>query len=177
LARARGKIKNMKYTVVSKPGRELTREEIAACVAVIDEGGALEDPETAKRELPHAIAVAIIHGGESVVGVGAIKQARPAYAAGIASDKKSGFSFDSQMSELGYVAILKAHRGGKSGLVVNSLLKRFEGPLWATTSEKLMTYSLTNRGFERKGNEWPSQTHPGKMLSLWIKSQPPIIRF
>ena len=161
----------MKYTVVSKPGRDLTPDEVAACTAAIDEGGALENPTTAKQELPHAIVVAILHCDGNVVGVGAIKRPRPDYAKRIAGAKKSGFAFNSQMNELGYVAILRTHRGGRSGLVLNSLLVHFNGPLWATTSSELMKYSLANRGFERKCNEWSSQTHPEKMLSLWIKSK------
>jgi hypothetical protein len=159
------------YTIVSKVGRDLTPDEIAACTAAIDEGGALEDPETAKKELPHAIVVAILYFDGKIVGVGAIKHARPDYVEGIADGKKSGFVFDQQMNELGYVAILKSHRGGRSGAVMNSLLDHFDGPLWATTSEELMRYSLANRRFERKGNEWPSQSHHGRMLSLWIKSK------
>jgi hypothetical protein len=161
----------MKYTVVSTVGRELTPNEIAACTMAIDEGGALEDPESAKQELPQAIIVALLHGDRDIVGLGAIKQPRPGYAKRIAGAKKSGFAFDPQMNELGYVAILKAHQGERSGLIMNSLLEHFNGPLWATTSEKLMKYSLANRGFEQKGNEWPSKTHPEKMLSLWIKSK------
>ena len=161
----------MEYTVVSKLGSNLSPDEIAACTLAINEGGALEDPETARRELPHAIVVAILHCGGNIVGVGAIKRARPGYAKRIAGTKKSGFAFDPQMNELGYVAILKTHQGGRSGAVMNCLLEHFNGPLWATTSEKLMKHSLGNRGFEQKGQEWPSQTHPEKMLSLWIKSK------
>src|ERR1039458_6613725 len=50
----------MKYAVVSKLGSNLTLDEIAACTLAINEGGALEDSQTARRELSHAIAVAIL---------------------------------------------------------------------------------------------------------------------
>ncbi len=145
----------------------MSLEEIAACVKVLREGGALQYPRRAERELPQAIAVAILRAGADIVGVGAIKRPRPEYARPISSVKKSGFVFDPQMHELGYVAVLEAHRGGRSSQIMNSLLARFRGPLWATTSELKMKHSLGNRGFERKGQEWPSRK--GKLLSLWIR--------
>jgi|CZKS01.1.fsa_nt_gi hypothetical protein len=80
----------MKYAVVSKLGSNLTLDEIAACTLAINEGGALEDSQTARRELSHAIAVAILHCGGNIVGVGAIKRARPGYAKSIAGTNKSG---------------------------------------------------------------------------------------
>lgn len=154
--------------MISKLGSDLLQEEIAGCMVAIREGRALEDPQTAEEELPHAATVAILRCGENIIGVGAVKRPRPGYASGIASAQKSGFAFDSQMNELGYVAVLPAHRGGRSGLIMNSLLERFSGSLWATTSEDLMKYSLANRGFAQKGKEWLNPT--GKRLSLWIKT-------
>ena len=160
----------MEYSLIPKLGSDLLPEEIAACVKVIREGSAV-DPTTAAQELPYAVAVAIVCAGEHIVGVGAIKRSRPDYAKRIASAAKSAFAFDPQMNELGYVAVLPAHRGGRSGPIMNSLLERFSGPLWATTSEDLMKHSLGNRGFVQKGKEWPSTK--GNRLSLWIKCAQP----
>jgi hypothetical protein len=60
------------------------------CTLALNEGGALEDPQTARRELSHAIVVAILHCGGNIVGVGATKRARPGYAKRIAGANKSG---------------------------------------------------------------------------------------
>ena len=151
----------------NKVGKDLSPDEIKACVVVLKEGDAV-DPKTAARELPHAVAVAIVQVKEDVVGVGAIKQQRPSYAKRIAGASRSGFSFDPKMHELGYVAVLEANRGGQSGLIVDSLLKTFKGSLWATTFNDRMKSTLKHRGFVRRGKEWPSEN--GKhQVSLWIK--------
>ena len=151
-----------------KPGAELSQEEIETCVSVIRAGCAV-DPESASQELPHAIAVAIVRAGEEIVGVGAVKSQRPDYATRIASDEKSGFLFDPEMHELGYVAVLESSRDQRlSSQIVERLLACYDGPLWATTSSARMRTSLKNRGFVRRGKDWPS-SKKGKQLSLWIK--------
>ena len=151
----------------NKVGKDLSPDEIKACVAVLKEGDAV-DLKIAERELPHAVAVAIVQVGQDIVGVGVIKQQRTAYAKRIASAKHSGFSFDPKMHELGYVAVLKANRGGQSGPIVDSLLQTFKGSLWATTFDDRMKSTLGHRGFVQRGKEWPSES--GKhQVSLWIK--------
>jgi hypothetical protein len=151
----------------NKVGRDLSPDEIKALVAVLNEGGAV-DLMKAEAEFPHALTVAIVRDDEDIVGVGAVKQQRPPYATRIASAEYSGFSFDPKMHELGYVAVLKANRGGKCGAIVDSLLKTFKGSLWATTFDDRMKSTLKHRGFVQRGKEWPSENgdHP---VSLWIK--------
>lgn len=151
----------------NKVGRDLSPNEIKACVVVLKEGGAV-DLRKAKAELPHAALVAIVRDGEDIVGVGAIKQQRPLYAKKIASAQYSGFLFDPKMHELGYVAVLKASRGGQSGPIVDSLLKTFKGSLWATTFNDRMKSTLKHRGFVQRGKEWPSANREHQ-VSLWIK--------
>lgn len=153
--------------IQNKVGKDLSPDELKACAVVLKEGAAV-DPKTAEGELPHAVTVTIVRVGEDIVGVGAIKQQRPHYAKRIASTNYSGFSFDPKMHELGYVAVLKANRGGQSGPMVDSLLKTFKGPLWATTFNDRMKSTLKHRGFVGRGKEWLSEN--GKyQVSLWIK--------
>src|SRR5580658_3002157 len=104
----------------TKTGMDLSPDEIEACLLVLKEGCAV-DADIAEEQLPRAVRVAIVRDGEHIVAVGAIKQQRPRYAEGIAN--KSGFPFDPKMHELGYVAVLKANRGGQNGPIVDSLLK------------------------------------------------------
>jgi hypothetical protein len=151
----------------SKVGKDLSPGEIKACVVVLKEGGAV-NLKKAEMELPKAVRVVIVRVGADVVGVGAIKQQRPPCAKRIASAECSGFSFDPIMHELGYVAVLKANRGGQSGPIVDSLLQTFKGPLWATTFNDRMKSTLEHRGFVQRGKEWLSKN--GKyQVSLWIK--------
>ena len=151
----------------NKVGKDLSPDEIKACLVVLKEGDAV-DVKTAERELPRAVTVAVARVGEDVVGMGAIKRQRPLYAKRIAGTKCSGFSFDPNMHELGYVAVLKANRGGQSGPIVDSLLKTFKGSLWATTFHDRMKSTLKHRGFVQRGKEWPSENGEHQ-VSLWIK--------
>jgi hypothetical protein len=156
----------MKYDVKSHLPNQLSKDEIARCLSIIREGGAV-DSASAKKQLPRARAVAVVRSGDEIVGVGAIKQARPSYASRVA--KKSGFSFDRNMLELGYVARDKSHRGHNlSRQIVSELLSAFPGtPLFATTSSLKMKETLKGAGFEHHGKEWLGRAK--KRLSLWIK--------
>jgi hypothetical protein len=63
----------------NKVGKDLSPDEIKACLVVLKEGDAV-DVKTAERELPRAVTVAVARVGEDVVGMGAIKRQRPLYA-------------------------------------------------------------------------------------------------
>ena len=147
---------------------ELYKEEIQACIFLIQQGGAIENPKSVVEELPRAIVIAVKRDGTDVVGVGAIKRKRPSYASGIA--KSSGFLFDANTHELGYVAVKKSHRKrGISHEIAAKLLSTFQTkPLFATTSHDAMKLTLKNAGFVQRGNEWPGVK---RVLSLWIKTQ------
>ena len=148
------------------PGNNLSNEVIDACVKLIRQGDAV-DPESAKAELPLAEMVAMRRAGQKVVAIGAIKRRRPKYAADIA--QKSGFSFDHNMLELGYVSVGKSHQGqGLSHQIVTSLLTALpDRSLFATTSYERMKGTLKKADFILKGNEWQGNK---SQLSLWIKS-------
>jgi hypothetical protein len=156
------------HDVQNKPGADLSFDEIEACVAVLKEGCAV-NIKTAEHELPQSVMVGVARIGEKIVGVGAIKRERPNYASRIVSAVRSGFPFDLKMNELGYVAVLKTNQGCHlSGKIVDSLLRTFEGSLWATTFNTRMKSTLSKRGFEKQGSEWLSGN--GKdLLSLWIR--------
>lgn len=156
----------MDYAFECSIGKTLTKEELAACLAVIKEGCAV-DSVSAKRELPKAKAVVTVRFGDEIVAVGVIKRARPRYAAKIAT--YSGFSFDKNMLELGYVARKESHSGNKFSqqIVARLLAVLADVPLFATTSHKTMKATLKAAGFVRQGREWPGRKK--NKLSLWIK--------
>src|SRR5437899_1949028 len=106
----RGRLTLMDYLLESAPGSTLSKDVIEACISVIKEGCAVDSAQAAKY-LPKAKVVAILRTEQEIVGVGAIKAPRPKYASEIAKD--SGFSFDKNMPELGYVARRKSHSGNK----------------------------------------------------------------
>jgi len=111
--------------------------------------------------------VALKRDGQGIVAVGAIKQTRPKYAASIA--KKSGFAFDPNIHELGYVAVKETQRGKHlSHHITSALLSRFDAhPLFAMTSNPRMKSTLKRFGFVQQGKEWLG--HGEHSLSLWLK--------
>src|SRR5947207_5571155 len=71
---------------VSAPG-DLSEKDLAVCIAIIKDGEAV-DPESATRGISRATAVALARQGNTIVGVGAIKRARPHYASSVAGPEK-----------------------------------------------------------------------------------------
>jgi GNAT superfamily N-acetyltransferase len=155
-----------RYDVKVCSGQDMTEDEIADCVALITAGGAV-DPDWAAASLPRAQLLAIVRTDTKIVGVGAIKRVRPAYAAGRAA--LSAATFDANMSELGYVVVDETHQGHRiSTRIVDDLLKNHAGPLYATTDSARMKKTLERAGFVQHGHEWPGQRG---QLSLWIKEK------
>lgn len=142
------------------PLRDLSR-----CIKIVQRGDAV-DPDSASVELPRSQILVFALAGGHIVGVGAIKRRRPAYACQIA--ERSGASFDPNTLELGYVAVEPNHRSrGLSELIVHELLAHHPDPLFATTSSERMKRTLTRLGFAERGGTWPGRN--GEQLSLWLK--------
>jgi hypothetical protein len=148
----------------------LTKEEVQAnfpaILSVIEQGGAVS-LKSAKRRLPQAIIVAVVRDGQDIVGVGTIKRKRPKYAAKIA--ERSGFTFDQNTHEIGYIAVAESYRRkGMSHQIIGKLLSAFGGgAVFATTSCVVMKKTLKAAGFVQRGEEWQGKN--GVLLSLWIR--------
>lgn len=156
------------YTVATPAPNTLPPSELAACIAIIKSGGAV-DWNSAKQELPLATALAIASKDTKIVGVGAIKRGRSDYAAGIAA--KSGVDFPIETLELGYVAVTPEHRGHHlSDCIVKTLLRRYAGRLFATTYSEYMKDALIRAGFQNRGKEWQGRKH---LLSFWEREPLP----
>jgi hypothetical protein len=152
------------------PG-DLTAAEMERCTTIVIEGEAIENPDSVKTWLPRSVVLAVVRRGEEIVGVGAIKPARPRYAARVAAASDHVFAAD--VPELGYIARDPTHRNNRlSPRIVAALLERHGGGMiWATTSSTAIKAALTDAGFRRHGREWEK---PAGRLSLWLKdSQAP----
>jgi predicted GNAT family N-acyltransferase len=153
------------YEVKELSSRDLVAKDLAACIAIIKQGDAV-DWESAAKELPRATALAIVYKGAQIVGIGAIKRERRTYAARVSNN--SGVSFPPETLELGYVAIALDHRGQHlSHRIVSALLSRYSARLFATTYNARMKATLETAGFEKKGKEWKGKKH---MLTFWEKA-------
>lgn len=152
------------YDVKACAAVDLTRADLAACIAIIKSGGAV-DVGSAGRELPRSAALAVARRDGAVVGVGVIKRVRSYYASGVA--KRSGENFPANAPEVGYIAVDPEHQGrGLSGRLVAVLMSGQPGFAFATTSNDRMKKTLAKAGFVRKGKEWKGKTGA---VSLWTR--------
>jgi hypothetical protein len=152
------------YVVQGCVPQDLDEAEMAACVAIVRDGHAV-DPKSAERELARAPGLVVLRKDKQVVGVGAIKGARADYAAKIAKRSRQTFPVDTP--ELGYVSVHTEHQGNHlSPKIVSALLAGRRGALFATTDSERMKSVLSKAGFVRKDREWQGKRG---QLSLWMK--------
>ena len=90
------------YCVTICATADLSLTELERCNAIVTSGGAVK-VKFAVAELPRASKLAVVRLEIEIVALGAIKRIRDYYAADIA--KKSGFDFDKNMPEVGYIAV------------------------------------------------------------------------
>jgi hypothetical protein len=151
------------YTCQLVARQQLSDADLARCVAIIGDGGAVT-AGSAKQGLARALALVIVRRDGEIVAVGAIKRPLSSYVARVA--KKAGYEIPRDAHELGYVAVDLSHRGSHlSTRIVRCLREGGDGRLFATTDEPKMKTVLTRAGFQRKGDEWTGQR--GR-LSLWV---------
>jgi predicted GNAT family N-acyltransferase len=150
------------YKVTACTPGGLSRAALETCFAIIEQGEAV-DVDSMKRDLPRSSVLAIARKGGDIVGTGAIKPVRKGYAAKVS--RKSGVKFPPETPEFGYVAVDEDHRQRDlSYRIVEALLSRYVGRLFATTDAIGMKKALARYGFAKKGDEWKGERG---MLSYW----------
>jgi predicted GNAT family N-acyltransferase len=150
------------YEVGACTPRDLARAELETCFAIIEQGEAV-DVDSMKRDLPRSSVLAVARKDTKIVGVGAIKPVRKGYAA--KASRNSRVKFPPETPELGYVAVDEIPRDdGLSYRIVEALLSRNTGRLFATTDAIGMKKPLAKYGFVKKGDEWKGERG---MLSYW----------
>lgn len=154
------------YAIAETRWSALDKSQQQAVLQILDEGKAVS-VRSAKKELPHVTTLVLLRHHDAIVGVGTIKPERVWYAGDVQSPEKSGHRFDPKMLELGYVVVHNDHCDKKlSGDIANALLARHKGPLFATTDDQKMKYTLGNRDFTQNGKEWKGIRGT---LSLWLR--------
>lgn len=144
---------------------KLTPGDRAQIEAILRAGHAVNVP-SAMSEIPHAPAFALARCEGKIVGVGAVKRPRPGYAKQKQED--AHFTFDKEIAELGYVAIDSDFRDKHlSGRITDKLLAAYSKPLFSTTDDEKMKFTLGNRGFRQKGGTWKGERG---ILSLWLRT-------
>ena len=166
--RVRPRTKGTNYETQVVEPTALSKVEIEQCVSLVNEGGALA-ARFGASQLRQSRYVCLVRNHNEIVGVGIIKPPRPWYASGIA--KRSGFAFDSNMLELGYVSRSRSHRGHSlSQEIVSNLVAVLPRvPLFATTSNEKMKQTLRKNRFVQQGKQWQGKRE--NSLSLWVRRE------
>lgn len=156
------------YNVEVSVPSDLSQKDIGRCVDIISKGGATGN--SVNQLLPEAELLAIARpcSGGDIVGIGAIKVARPEYAEEIAGKDKSDFPFDVNTTELDFIAVDPSHQNkGIASSIMKELNPIHKGGLFAITDDPNMKKTLEHFNFEQKGKEWKGKRG---ILSLWIRS-------
>ena len=151
------------YDVKLSAAGDMTTTDIAACVAVIKKGEAVD--WSRQQEAAARYSACDCLQGRADRRRGSCQRERRKYVAGISS--KSGVEFPPDTLELGYVAVDHDHRNNDlSHRIVKALLSQYPGRLFATTYNDYMKTTLEKAGFVKKGKEWKGRNY---MLSFWDK--------
>jgi N-acetylglutamate synthase-like GNAT family acetyltransferase len=147
---------------ICAPG-DITKRDWGRIESILREGRAVNVP-SALEEIPFSRRFVLARRDGTIIGLGAIKRAR----AWCAEDtqKRAGHSFDSNMEELGYVAVDDSFRRRRlSSRIVDALLDGYSHPLFSTTDSDRMKSVLEHRGFKQAGKPWAGNRSE---LSLWL---------
>lgn len=145
----------MPYHVAVYPTHDLTDAELDQCLTVIRAGEAIRLPNTATlRHQCQLIATA--RDEAAIIGIYAIKRARPAIARWIMTNAAA--KFNPTTPELGYAAIAPTHRGRDLSTILRAtIMAAHHGPLYAVTSHPASIHGLGRAGFTQIGQPWRGQ--------------------
>lgn len=160
------------YRFEEKRGGDLTEVESRRCIELLRTGKAVKletqhQEDYVRRTLNNSPTVILVHFSGEIIALGVFKGSRVEYADRVISN--SGYQFDRQTPEVGYVVVAETHRKQGLGLaIVRMLCETREGALFATTNKDSMKHHLAAVHFESKGHEWKGEEDA--LLSLWIRA-------
>lgn len=129
------------------------------------------DPDGLTDRIRSAHALGYAEGDGTMIAVGAIKKPTDLYVRN--TEAKSGHKNLSRFrGELGYMYVPPAYQRRHLGTrIADALLETFADPVFATTRTDNvgMKAILSKLNFKRVGRKWPSRSHPGKALCLWVR--------
>jgi GNAT superfamily N-acetyltransferase len=139
-----------------------SHERLALFRELVTEGGEV-DTHTLPALIERAPVLALMHDGETVVAVGALKQPNAAYRSRVFAEAKSTLAPKDFEFELGWIYVRPAARGKKlTTPMVRKLLERASGHRVYATSRvdnSPMHASLEHCGFRKEGTPYPSNEH------------------
>ena len=159
-------------TVVARPPKECSSDELAAFVKIAAKGNEVEADDI-KRGVERAAIVAWFESKSSMHAVAALKMPYDSYKERVF--RKAGIPEESQKFglELGYVYVEEAKRGNGYGA---ALVKRIietsdKSPVYATTrsDNDAMQAILRKNGFASVGSAYTSERNPSQSLMLFAR--------
>lgn len=154
------------YEISTHKVRGLSSATLVRCLALIEEGGAV-DVKSAAVTMMRSRVIILARTGGNVIGVGVMKPYRQDYAAAIT--EKCGATPPEGAPELGYVAVDINYRcHGIAHQIMTALCAGHQGDLFATTSDKTLKKYMEKSGFAMVGHEWDGKR--GDQLSLWVRT-------
>ncbi len=138
---------------------DCTAEALADFEKLVLEGGAV-NPQGLTQRIRNAFRLLFLRTSDGqLVGVGALKHARPSYRNRVFANAQATTASDEYRVELGWVVVAKTHQGqGLSTRIVGELLPFAKDEnVFATTraDERVMRYA-SDHGFEINGKPYPS---------------------
>lgn len=161
----------MTVTIRTTKPADMPAKDKAAYIAFV-----LAAREVNEATLPglveDAVALITIHDGETLIGTAAIKHPFAAYRT--RTFKKAGEEKQASACplELGWVHVHEGHRGQKHSRTLMQAAMTYVGDegIYATTKSDAMRKVLSEFGFARTGEDFPSTLKPAEKLSLYTRA-------
>jgi len=162
------------YRTIVKPPCACSDDELNAFVELVEAGG--EVAPGLKARIERAVTLAMLYGGDELIGTAGIKRPNANYHQRVFCKAKTTLTADDYPFEVGWVSISPSHRGRRlTGPLMDAVIDApRSGAIFSTTraNHKTMHHVLTDRGFVKVGLPYLSNEHPNEEILLFVLQQP-----
>ena len=162
------------YRTIVKPPCACSDDELNAFVELVEAGG--EVAPGLKARIERAVTLAMLYGGDELIGTAGIKRPNANYHQRVFCKAKTTLTADDYPFEVGWVYISPSHRGRRlTGQLMDAVIDApRNGAIFSTTraNNKPMHRVLTARGFDQVGLPYLSREHPSEEIVLFVLQQP-----
>ena len=162
------------YRTIVKPPCACSDDELNAFVELVEAGG--EVAPGLKARIKGAVALAMLYGGDELIGTAGIKRPNANYHQRVFCKAKTTLTADDYPFEVGWVYISPSHRGRHlTGRLLDAVINApRSGAIFSTTrsNNKPMHHVLAARGFVKVGLPYLSNEHPNEEILLFVLQQP-----
>ena len=145
-------------TSIISPG-ECTPSDLAEFERLVVAGGAV-DPNGLDGRIRHAFRLLFCRTDDGqLIGAAALKRPGIGYRSGVFERAHATESPDDYTTEIGWIVVAPSHRGQLLPLqFIEQLLPHAQSePTFATTHSRAIEFALSDAGFRRHGDQYPSK--------------------